>query len=88
MENLAPRGQEPRFARPSLFEQVDPLVKSGALSRPVAIDWNGDGKLDILAGNGRVHSVLRERRQQRRTCVRRSWLPAGRRKDHPPHGWS
>ena len=51
IENLAPRGQEPKFAPPRYFEQVDPLLKSGSLSRPVAIDWNGDGKLDILAGN-------------------------------------
>jgi hypothetical protein len=51
LENQAPRGQEPRFAPPKYLEQVDPLLKSGALSRPVAIDWNGDGKLDLLSGN-------------------------------------
>lgn len=50
-ENVAPRGQEPRFDRIRYFEQVDPYVKSGALSRPVAVDWNGDGLLDILSGN-------------------------------------
>ncbi len=57
LENLSPRGVEPRFATPRYFEQVDPFVKSGALSRPVAFDWNGDGKLDLLAGNsaGYVH---------------------------------
>ena len=51
LENLAPRGVEPKFAPPRYLEQVDPFVKSGALSRPVAVDWNGDGKLDLLAGN-------------------------------------
>jgi hypothetical protein len=51
VENLAPRGQEPRLAAPRYLEQVDPFVKSGALSRPVAVDWNGDGKLDLIAGN-------------------------------------
>ncbi|MCC6344575.1 MAG: VCBS repeat-containing protein [Bryobacterales bacterium] len=51
VENLAPRGEEPRFAPPRYFEQVDPYVKSGALSRPVAVDWNADGKLDLIAGN-------------------------------------
>jgi hypothetical protein len=30
---------------------VDPYLKSGALSRPVAVDWNGDGKLDLISGN-------------------------------------
>lgn len=51
VENLAPRGQEPRFAPPRYLEQQDPYLKSGALSRPAAVDWNGDGKLDIIAGN-------------------------------------
>lgn len=51
LENLAPRGREPDFAPPRYFEQVDPFLKSGALSRPVAVDWNGDGKPDLLAGN-------------------------------------
>ena len=51
LENLAPRGQEPRFAPPRYLEQIDPYLKSGALSRPAVADWNGDGKLDIIAGN-------------------------------------
>ncbi|HWQ52365.1 MAG TPA: VCBS repeat-containing protein [Bryobacteraceae bacterium] len=51
LENRAPRGKEPDLAPARYFEQVDPYVKSGALSRPVAVDWNGDGKLDLLAGN-------------------------------------
>lgn len=51
LENLAARGQEPRFAPPRYLEQTDPPLKSGALSRPVAVDWNDDGKLDIIAGN-------------------------------------
>jgi len=51
VENLAPKGQLPRLVPPKHFEQVDPFVKAGALSRPVAVDWNGDGKLDIIAGD-------------------------------------
>ena len=50
-ENLAARGQTPRLAAPRPLEQVDPYLKSGALSRPVAVDWNGDGRLDLIAGN-------------------------------------
>jgi hypothetical protein len=51
VENMAPRGREPELAAPKYLEQVDPYLKSGVLSRPVAVDWNGDGKLDIVAGN-------------------------------------
>ncbi|MBI3684103.1 MAG: VCBS repeat-containing protein [Acidobacteria bacterium] len=51
VENLAPKSQEPRLAPPRYLEQIDPYLKSGVLSRPVAVDWNGDGKLDLIAGN-------------------------------------
>ncbi len=51
VENLAPRGQEPRFAPPRYLEQIDPYVKSVSLVRPVAYDWNGDGRLDLITGN-------------------------------------
>lgn len=36
---------------PRYLKQLDPYLKSGALSRPVAFDWNSDGKLDIVSGN-------------------------------------
>lgn len=51
LENLEPAGREPRFAPPKYLQQVDPYLKSGALSRPVAFDWNDNGKLDIISGN-------------------------------------
>lgn len=51
LENTAPYGREPRLAKPRYFEQRDPYLKSGALARPVAVDWNGDGLLDLIAGN-------------------------------------
>jgi hypothetical protein len=51
LENLAPYGSEPKWAEPRYLEQVDPYVKSGSLSRPVAVDWDGDGDLDLIAGN-------------------------------------
>jgi hypothetical protein len=50
-ENLAPQGQPAKLAAPRPLEQVDPFLKSGALSRPVAFDWNGDGLLDLVSGN-------------------------------------
>jgi hypothetical protein len=51
VENTAPRGSAPRLSAPRPLQQVDPYLKSGALSRPNAVDWNGDGKLDIISGN-------------------------------------
>jgi hypothetical protein len=51
VENLAPFGQEPKWAPPKHLQQLDPNLKSGSLSRPVAVDWNGDGKLDLVVGN-------------------------------------
>jgi len=51
LENRAPKGLPPELSPPRYLEQIDPCLKSGALSRPVAFDWNGDGKLDIIAGN-------------------------------------
>ena len=50
-ENRAGRGQTPSLAPERKLMQIDPYLKSGALSRPVAVDWNGDGKLDIISGN-------------------------------------
>jgi hypothetical protein len=56
-ENAAPRGRAPQLSAGRRLMQVDPYVKSGALSRPVVADWNGDGRLDIIAGNsaGYIH---------------------------------
>ncbi len=51
LENMSPRGKEPALAAPRHLQQVDPYLKSGVLSRPVAVDWNGDGKLDLISGN-------------------------------------
>jgi hypothetical protein len=51
VENVAPKGQTPKLLPPKYLEQVDPYVKCGGLARPVPVDWNGDGKLDILCGN-------------------------------------
>ena len=49
--NLAPQGSAPRLAAGERLQQIEPFLKSGALSRPVAVDWNEDGKLDLIAGN-------------------------------------
>lgn len=41
----------PQFASPVYFRQKADNVKFGALATPVAVDWNNDGKVDIVAGN-------------------------------------
>lgn len=41
----------PQFENPVYFRQQADDVKFGALSTPYTVDWNGDGKEDIIAGN-------------------------------------
>jgi hypothetical protein len=50
-ENTAPRGRPPQLAPERKLMQIDPYLKSGALSRPNAVDWNGDGLIDLISGN-------------------------------------
>lgn len=41
----------PIFEGPIYFRQKADLVKFGALSTPCCVDWDGDGRLDIVSGN-------------------------------------
>ncbi|MEZ5948482.1 MAG: VCBS repeat-containing protein [Planctomycetaceae bacterium] len=41
----------PIFREPVYFQQEADTLKFGALSTPVGYDWDGDGDMDILAGN-------------------------------------
>lgn len=41
----------PQFESPVYFTQEADAVKFGALSTPVAFDWDGDGNIDIVTGN-------------------------------------
>ncbi|HTM51018.1 MAG TPA: VCBS repeat-containing protein [Bryobacteraceae bacterium] len=79
VENLAPKGQEPRLAAPKPLEQMDPYMKSGALSRPVAVDWNGDGLLDLVAGNsaGYIQYFENVGSRQQAAFENRGYLKAG-----------
>jgi hypothetical protein len=41
----------PRFLPPVYFRQEAADVKFGALATPCAVDWDGDGDLDLICGN-------------------------------------
>lgn len=41
----------PRFLPPKFFRQKANEVKFGVLATPVGVDWNGDGRQDIITGN-------------------------------------
>lgn len=41
----------PQFLAPRYFRQYADDVKFGALSSPVSVDWDGDGRDDLIAGN-------------------------------------
>lgn len=67
-------GEEPRFEDPEgvvLLEASSPQMISGA----DAVDWNGDGRLDLLTGQGHGGSGLR--------FYERQWLEDERRAAHP-----
>lgn len=78
-ENERPRGQEPRLKAGQALQQIDPYVKSGALSRPVAVDWNEDGTLDLVVGNSAGYVQYFENVGSRETpaFADRGYLTAG-----------
>jgi hypothetical protein len=41
----------PVFLAPRYFQQEADELKCGALATPVAVDWDGDGDLDLVSGN-------------------------------------
>ncbi len=41
----------PEFAPPRFFRQEADHVKFGVLTTPAAVDWDGDGLIDIVTGN-------------------------------------
>lgn len=41
----------PVFLQPRYFQQVADTLKYGALATPFAVDWDGDGDLDLVSGN-------------------------------------
>lgn len=41
----------PEFKPPQLFRQEADTVKFGVLTTPVTVDWDGDGRPDLLTGN-------------------------------------
>jgi hypothetical protein len=77
--NTAAAGKAPRLAKPKALMQIDPYVKSGALSRPVAVDWNGDGLLDLIVGNSAGYLQYFENTGTRQSAqfLNRAYLAAG-----------
>jgi hypothetical protein len=52
LENTGPMaGNTPDFLPPRYFQQEADDLKCGALATPVGVDWDGDGDIDLLAGN-------------------------------------
>jgi hypothetical protein len=49
-ENTAPRGAAPQLEPARQFRQLSACLDPGAISVPVAIDWNGNGSLDLITG--------------------------------------
>jgi hypothetical protein len=49
----------PVFAKPEYFQQQARYVKVGALATPSAVDWDGDGRQDLIVGDtaGRLSFV-------------------------------
>ncbi|WP_438480070.1 FG-GAP repeat domain-containing protein [Oleiharenicola lentus] len=45
----------PQFLPPRYFKQFADKVKFGALITPYAVDWDGDGREDLVAGNSAGH---------------------------------
>ncbi len=45
----------PAFQPPYYFRQQAKYVKFGALATPVGCDWDGDGDIDLIAGNTAGH---------------------------------
>lgn len=50
----------PVFSPPRYFKQQADKIKFGALATPVGIDWNGDGRDDIIVGNSAGHIAFIE----------------------------
>lgn len=45
----------PSFRAPRYFKQIAENVKFGALVTPYAVDWDGDGREDLICGNSAGH---------------------------------
>ncbi len=64
----------PLFQKPAYFRQEADELKCGPWATPFAVDWDGDGDLDIICGNSAGYIVFFENLQR----SRRGTAPSGR----------
>jgi hypothetical protein len=80
---------QPVFADPTPVLEADALLYAGSLPAPTIVDWDGDGRLDLAAGNsgGRILFFRNHRTSQAPAFATGIALEAGGRQIHVQPGY-